>query len=70
MLIIYYIIKEDKLITSRLIACPEGITRDVVIKLCSQNQINHEIRDYSLSEVAYLFCHLYFEKNTHDLSHQ
>ena len=46
-----FIVKEDKLITSRLIACPEGITRDVVIKLCSQNQINHEIRDYSLSEV-------------------
>ena len=46
-----FIIKEDKLITSRLIACPEGITRDVVINLCSQNQINHEIRDYSLSEV-------------------
>ena len=46
-----FIVKEDKLITSRLIACPEGITRDVVIKLCSKNQINHEIRDYSLSEV-------------------
>ena len=46
-----FIVKEDKLITSRLIACPEGITRDAVIKLCSQNQINHEIRDYSLSEV-------------------
>ena len=46
-----FIVKEDKLITSRLIACPEGITRDVVIKLCSQNQIIHEIRDYSLSEV-------------------
>ena len=46
-----FIVKEDKLITSRLIACPEGITREVVIKLCSQNQINHEIRDYSLSEV-------------------
>ena len=46
-----FIVKEDKLITSRLIACPEGITRDVVINLCSQNQINHEIRDYSLSEV-------------------
>ena len=46
-----FIVKEDKLITSRLIACPEGITRDVVIKLCSQNQIKHEIRDYSLSEV-------------------
>lgn len=46
-----FIVKEDKLITSRLIACPEGITRDVVIKLCIQNQINHEIRDYSLSEV-------------------
>ena len=46
-----FIVKEDKLITSRLIACPEGITRDVVIKLCSRNQINYEIRDYSLSEV-------------------
>jgi branched-chain amino acid aminotransferase len=54
-----FIVKEDKLITSRLIACPEGITRDVVIKLCSQNQIIHEIRDYSLSEVyraEEMFC--------------
>ena len=46
-----FIVKEDKLITSRLIACPEGITRDVVISICNHNQINHEIRDYSLSEV-------------------
>ena len=46
-----FIIQNSALITSRLIACPEGITRDVVLKLCDCNQINHEIRDYSLPEV-------------------
>ncbi|MEC7882292.1 MAG: aminotransferase class IV [Verrucomicrobiota bacterium] len=46
-----FIIKDNLIVTSRLIACPEGITRDVVIRLCRQNEINHEIRDYSLPEV-------------------
>ena len=46
-----FIVEGDTVVTSRLVACPEGITRDVVLNLCRQNDIAHEIRDYSLSEV-------------------
>ncbi|MAD24240.1 MAG: aminotransferase IV [Verrucomicrobiales bacterium] len=46
-----FIVQDKTLITSRLTACPEGITRDIVLKLSARNQINHEIRDYSLPEV-------------------
>ena len=46
-----FIVEGDIVITSRLVACPEGITRDVVLNLCRQNDIAHEIRDYSLTEV-------------------
>ena len=46
-----FIVEGDTVVTSRLVACPEGITRDVVLNLCRQNDIAHEIRDYSLTEV-------------------
>ena len=46
-----FIVEADTVVTSRLVACPEGITRDVVLNLCRQNDIAHEIRDYSLTEV-------------------
>ena len=46
-----FIVEGDIVATSRLVACPEGITRDVVLNLCRQNDIAHEIRDYSLTEV-------------------
>ena len=46
-----FIVEGDTVVTSLLVACPEGITRDVVLNLCRQNDIAHEIRDYSLTEV-------------------
>ncbi len=46
-----FMVEGDTVVTSRLVACPEGITRDVVLNLCRQNDIAHEIRDYSLTEV-------------------
>ena len=46
-----FIVEGDTVVTSRLVACPEGITRDVVLNLCRQNDIAHEIRDYSRTEV-------------------
>ena len=46
-----FIVEGGTVVTSRLVACPEGITRDVVLNLCRQNDIAHEIRDYSLTEV-------------------
>ena len=46
-----FIVDHGMVITSRLVACPEGITRAVVLDLCRQNDIPHEVRDYSLTEV-------------------
>lgn len=37
--------------TSRTVACPEGITRAVVLELCAANRIEHEVADLSLTEV-------------------
>lgn len=37
--------------TSRTVACPEGITRSVVLKLCKQLEIPFEVRDISLTEL-------------------
>lgn len=37
--------------TSRLVACPEGITRETVLQLCGHNKIPHAERDISLTEV-------------------
>lgn len=36
--------------TSRTVACPEGITRSVVLELCRQHGIPHEVTDLSLTE--------------------
>jgi branched-chain amino acid aminotransferase len=37
--------------TSRLVACPEGITRAVVLEICRDAAIPHEEKDLSLTEV-------------------
>ena len=36
--------------TPRCVACPEGITRSVVLRLCREHQLPHAERDLSLSE--------------------
>jgi branched-chain amino acid aminotransferase len=38
-------------LTSRTVACPEGITRATVLDLCRRHAIPHEVRDLSLTEV-------------------
>ncbi len=54
-----FIVNSNKVITSRLVACPEGITRECVLTLCEQHGIEHEVRDFTLAE-AYrateMFC--------------
>jgi branched-chain amino acid aminotransferase len=45
--------------TSRLVACPEGITRAVVLEICCDAGIPHEEKDLSLTEVyraEEMFC--------------
>ena len=46
-----FIVDDGLVVTSRLVACPEGITRDVVLTLCQQYELTHEVRDLSLAEV-------------------
>jgi branched-chain amino acid aminotransferase len=46
-----FIVRQGAVLTSRLVACPEGITRGVVLDLCRANNIPHEERDLSLTEV-------------------
>lgn len=37
--------------TSRVVACPEGITRGVVLEICRQENLPHAERDWSLAEL-------------------
>lgn len=46
-----FIVQGDCVSTSRLVACPEGITRETVLDLCRTHGIKHEERDISLTEV-------------------
>ncbi|TDJ74571.1 MAG: aminotransferase IV [Planctomycetota bacterium] len=46
-----FLVHKEKLATSRLVACPEGITRDTVIAICAEEGIPCEERDISLTEV-------------------
>ncbi|MDP8243848.1 MAG: aminotransferase class IV [Candidatus Hinthialibacter antarcticus] len=54
-----FIVKDGVVMTSHTKACPEGITRSVVLEICEQNSIPHEVKDISLTE-AYradeMFC--------------
>lgn len=54
-----FLVSHGVVLTSHVHACPEGITRAVVIDLCRTNRIPLEVRDLSLSE-AYradeMFC--------------
>lgn len=46
-----FVVENGTVLTSRLVACPEGITRAVVLDLCRANAIPSEVRDLSLTEV-------------------
>ena len=46
-----FLVKRGRLLTSRAIACPEGITRATVIELCQANAIPCEEADLSLTDV-------------------
>jgi branched-chain amino acid aminotransferase len=45
-----FLVTDGGVLTSRLVACPEGITRTVVLELCAANDIRHAERDLSLTE--------------------
>ena len=46
-----FIVTRGVVATSRLVACPEGITRATVLDLCRANDIASEERDFTLTEV-------------------
>jgi branched-chain amino acid aminotransferase len=45
-----FLVHRGEVLTPRLVACPEGITRSVVLDLCRRNSIPHAERDLSLTE--------------------
>jgi branched-chain amino acid aminotransferase len=54
-----FIVHGGVVTTSRLLACPEGITRGTVLGLCRAHSIPSEERDFSLTEVyraGEMFC--------------
>jgi len=54
-----FLVDRGRVLTPRVVACPEGITRAAVLELCHENGIDCEERDLSLAE-AYradeMFC--------------
>jgi branched-chain amino acid aminotransferase len=46
-----FIVARGQVLTPRPLACPEGITRAVVLELCRSHGIPHDERDISLTEV-------------------
>jgi branched-chain amino acid aminotransferase len=46
-----FIVTRGLVETPRLVACPEGITRETVLQLCAANDIPHAERDITLPEV-------------------
>ncbi|HEY1379127.1 MAG TPA: aminotransferase class IV [Gemmataceae bacterium] len=46
-----FIVHRGDVLTSRTVACPEGITRAAVLELCRRHGVPHGERDLSLTEV-------------------
>ena len=46
-----FVVHGGEVTTSRPVACPEGVTRACVLKLCGEHGIPHDERDFSLTEV-------------------
>jgi branched-chain amino acid aminotransferase len=46
-----FLVERGTVLTSRPIACPEGITRATVLELCRSNQIPHREEDLSLTQL-------------------
>jgi branched-chain amino acid aminotransferase len=46
-----FLVSRGEVLTPRTVACPEGITRAVVLEICRQQDIPHAERDLSLTEV-------------------
>jgi len=45
-----FLVREDELMTSRVLACPEGITRATVLEICAAENIKHRETDLTIEE--------------------
>ena len=46
----FFIVTGEVVMTSRAVACPEGITRATVLELCAEHGIRSRVKDVSLTE--------------------
>jgi len=46
-----FIVHNDKIYTPHTHACPEGVTRTTVLRICEQQNIQHQIKNLSLTEL-------------------
>lgn len=46
-----FLVSRGEVLTSRTVACPEGITRAVVLELCEKHGLSYGERDLSLTEL-------------------
>lgn len=46
-----FIARQGEVATSRVLACPEGITRATVLEICASEKIPHAVTDLTLEEV-------------------
>jgi branched-chain amino acid aminotransferase len=46
-----FLVKDGTVLTPHAVACPEGITRSVVLQLCRDQHIPHGVLDLSLTDV-------------------
>src|SRR4030081_3876732 len=46
-----FVVRKGDLATSKVVACPEGITRATVLEICADNAIQHREADLTLEDV-------------------
>ncbi len=46
-----FIVKDGVVLTSDTCSCPEGITRATVLEICQREDIPHQVKDISLTEI-------------------
>ncbi|ANM30383.1 aminotransferase IV [Acidobacteria bacterium Mor1] len=46
-----FLVQDGEVLTPRTVACPEGVTRDVVLEICGDNDIPYAEQDLSLTAV-------------------
>ncbi|HTU20191.1 MAG TPA: aminotransferase class IV [Gemmataceae bacterium] len=54
-----FVVSRGVVMTSRVVACPEGITRTTMLEICRDAGVPHEERDLSLTEIyraEEMFC--------------